>query len=132
MRVFLDTNVLVSATTTRGLCADVFRMTMEFHELVVSEHLLEELERTLKTKFGVPDDLIAETLEMLRQDAVIAASEPLARVSLKDRNDVAIVSSAIQGGAELLITGDKEILALGRVGTLEMVSPRQFWERQKA
>ncbi|MFZ4694069.1 MAG: putative toxin-antitoxin system toxin component, PIN family [Verrucomicrobiia bacterium] len=132
MRVFLDTNILVSATATRGLCTDVLRVTMEFHELVVSEHLFEELERTLKTKFEAPADLIVETLEMLRQDAVIATSEPLAKVFLKDRNDLAIVSAAIQGGAEVLVTGDKEILALGRVGTLEIVSPRQFWEREKA
>ena len=66
MRVFLDTNVLASATATRGLCADVFRSTTEFHELVISEHLLTELERTLRTKFKAPPDLIADALWLLR------------------------------------------------------------------
>ena len=65
MRVFLDTNVLVSATASRGLCADVFRTAIEFHELVVSEHLFEELTRILRTKFDAPDDLIAETVWLL-------------------------------------------------------------------
>ena len=33
MRVLLDTNVIVSAVTTRGLCADVFRAVLAAHEL---------------------------------------------------------------------------------------------------
>ena len=61
MRITLDTNVLVSATASRGLCADVFRTAIEFHELVVSEHLLEELKRILRTKFDAPEDLIADS-----------------------------------------------------------------------
>ena len=43
MRVFLDTNVIASATATRGLCADLFRTVIEFHQLVISDHLLEEI-----------------------------------------------------------------------------------------
>ena len=131
MRVFLDTNVIASATATRGLCADVFRYTTEFHELVISEHLLNELERTLRAKFKAPPDLISDILWLLRQDTLLAASEPLYTLDLKDRGDVAIASAAIHGGAALLITGDKELLGLRKVGTLEILSPRQFWERQR-
>ena len=131
MRVFLDTNVLASAAATRGLCSDVFRSAAEFHDLVISEHLLVELERTLRTKFRAPSDLIGDTLWLLRQDTLLAASEPMVSVDLKDRGDVAIVSAAINGGADLLVTGDKEVLALRRVGPLEIVSPRQFWEKQR-
>ena len=41
MRVFLDTNVLVAAFATRGLCADVFRLVLAEHELLVSAALIE-------------------------------------------------------------------------------------------
>lgn len=131
MRVFLDTNVSISATATRGLCADVFRTIMEFHELVVSGHLLEELERILRVKFDAPDDLIAETVWLLNQDTIMAPSEPLASIPLRDAADVAIISAALNGGAEILVTGDKEMVALKKFGTLQIVTPRQFWERQK-
>ena len=131
MRVFLDTNVIASAIATRGLCADVFRFTTEFHELVISAHLLNELERTLRVKFKAPPDLIADTLWLLRQGTLLAVSEPLYALALKDRGDVAIVSAALHGGAALLITGDKELLGLRKVDTLEILSPRQFWERPK-
>jgi len=131
MRVFLDTNVLVSATASRGLCTDVFRTAIEFHELVVSEHLFEELKRILRTKFDAPDDLIAETIWLLHQDTIMAPSEPLASIPLRDPADIAIVSAALNGGAEILVTGDKEMIELKKFGALQIITPRQFWERQK-
>ncbi len=131
MKVFLDTNVIASATATRGLCADVLRTAIEFHELVVSEHLLGELQRILKDKFGSPPDLITDVVRLLRQDTIMAESQPLANVSLKDAADIAIITSAVNGGAKLLVTGDKEMLTLKRVGTLNIITPRQFWERER-
>ena len=47
MRVFLDTNVLVSAFATRGLCADVLRLILAEHTLVTGEVVLRELRRAL-------------------------------------------------------------------------------------
>ena len=75
MRVFLDTNVLASGLATRGLCSDVVRTTLELHELVVSERMLGELDRILRTKFGVPEDAIAE--------ALAACQRPLGTLSVK-------------------------------------------------
>ena len=40
MRVLLDTNVLASAAATRGLCADVLRVVLAEHELVVCRQIL--------------------------------------------------------------------------------------------
>jgi len=131
MRVFLDTNVIASATATRGLCADVLRTVIEFHELVVSDHLFEELRRILKDKFGAAPELIDDVLWLLRQDTIIADVLPLTVLPLKDPADQAIVSSAINGAATVLVTGDKEVLGLRRVGSLEILSPRQFWDSER-
>ena len=54
MRVFLDTNVLVAAYATHGLCEDVFRVLLAEHELVVSETVLAEFERVLGQKLRLP------------------------------------------------------------------------------
>ena len=54
MRVFLDTNVLVSAFATRGLCADLLELVLLQHELIVSRSLLRELERALRQKVKLP------------------------------------------------------------------------------
>ena len=70
MRVLLDTNVIVSAVTTRGLCADVFRAVLAAHELVTCAQVLQEVRRILSMKFLVPEQLIAEYLELIGQDAI--------------------------------------------------------------
>jgi len=131
MRVFLDTNVVASATATRGLCADVLRTVIEFHELVVSDHLVEELRRVLKDKFGATPDLIADVVWLLRQDTIASDSTPIHDLPLSDPADVAIVSSALNGAADMLVTGDKEMLDLRRVGSLEILTPRQFWDKER-
>ena len=58
MRVCLDTNVLVAAFATRGLCADVFRTVLAEHDLIVGEVILTELRRVLTTKFKVPSNRV--------------------------------------------------------------------------
>jgi len=42
-----------------------------------------------------------------------------------------ILSSALNGNADLLVTGDKELLDLGKIEYMEIVSPRGFWERMR-
>ena len=130
MKVFLDTNVIASATATRGLCADVLRTVIELHDLVVSDHLVEELRRILKDKFGTSPDLIADVLWLLRRDTIVAEAAPLHDLPLSDPADIAIVSAALNGGADVLVTGDKEILQLNQVGSLEILTPRQFWDKE--
>ena len=129
MRVFLDTNVLASAATTRGLCADVLRDVIARHELLLSDQVLSELGRVLRSKFGEPEELIDRFLWLLQQDAVRVEPAVLPQVDLQDQDDLRILGAAVQGGAEVLVTGDKELLALGGVEGLVILSPRQFWER---
>ena len=131
MKVFLDTNVLVSATATRGLCADVLREILASHHLVVSDPLFVELERVLFEKFHVSGDLIAGLIEILKQDAQHSSPSDLPDIDIQDKYDLIILSSAINGGADIFITGDKELLDLHSVKNMDIVSPRMFWEKLK-
>ena len=128
MRVFLDTNVLVSAVATRGLCADVLREVLVSHQLVISSPLLNELTNILHSKFGIPFDMITEFIEMLSRDVILSGQTKSAVIDIQDQDDVIILSTALSGGAELFVTGDKEFLALGKIQHMEIVSPRKFWE----
>jgi len=132
MKVFLDTNVLASAAATRGLCADVLREVFASHELFISDQVLIELKRALQLKFRVTQELIDEFIELLERDSTRAQSGELPRIELKDGDDLRILGAAISAGADVLVTGDQELLELKRVSTLEVLSPRQFWEKLKA
>ena len=132
MRVFLDTNVLASAAATRGLCSDVLREVLTSHELLTSPQVLSELKRVLRIKFGVAQDLIDDFISLMRQDTVLAQAGPLPPVKIQDQDDLLILSAAISGKADVLVTGDKELLDLSEVQNLAILSPRQFWDRLKA
>lgn len=132
MKVFLDTNVLVSAVATRGLCADVMREVLVSHQLVVSAPLSLELENILQKKLGLPLGLISEFIEILEQDAHHSSPSDLTNIDIRDKNDLTILSSALNGEADIFVTGDKELLELGRIGDMDIVSPKMFWERLKA
>lgn len=72
MRVFLDTNVLVSGFATRGLCADVIRLVLAEHGLIVGEVVLEETRRVLQQKIHLPAPLATEILAFLESQTIQA------------------------------------------------------------
>ena len=131
MRVFLDTNVLVSAFTTRGLCEDLFREVLASHDLIVSTVVLNELDRVLRETFKMPRALVWEILAFLRHDAVLSKVGAQPEVKIHDRDDLPILSSALEGKADVFVTGDKELLDLQKVSRIEILSPRGFWEKLK-
>ncbi len=131
MRVFLDTNVLISAVASRGLCADVMREVLTSHELVVCEPLIKELQRNLKNKIKLSVELIEEFVSLLQKDTIQIQPENIITINGIDENDRKILSCAIEGEAEVFVTGDKELLNLRSIEKLKIISPREFWERSK-
>ncbi len=128
MRVFLDTNVLVSAVATRGLCADVLRETLVSHQLVVSAPLISELKNILHTKIGVLQEIIFDFVEVLTQDSILCENTKLTNIDINEKDDILILSTALNGNTELFVTGDKELLELGKIQSMRIVTPRKFWE----
>ena len=131
MRVFLDTNVLVSAVATRGLCTDVLREVFVSHQIVVSGPLLAELKNILHTKIKIPQEIISDFIELLTQDSISSENTELSNIDINDKSDILILSTALNGNAELFVTGDKELLELDKIQSMRIVSPRKFWETLK-
>ena len=129
MRVFLDTNVLASSIATRGLCAELLESVIHDHEVLTSEDVLRELERVLADKLRLPAAVIAGFLDLIRTEARLVASAPLRRFTIKDATDVPILASAMDGQADVFVTGDKELLDLRNIEGLAVLSPRDLWIR---
>lgn len=134
MRVFLDTNVLVSAFATRGLCADVFRHVLSDHALVTGEVVLRELRRTLRARLRLPAQMIDAIEELLREHEVVEKPKQPCPVPVGDRDDQWVLSSAMAARADVFVTGDHDLLNLGSQAPLPILSPRGFWDlsRKKA
>jgi len=129
LRVFLDTNVLVSAFATRGICEDVLNVVLAEHQLVLGEAVLTELRRVLDRKMHMPQDTIDEAMAFLRREAVVVSAAPALLIEVRDPDDVAVLAEAVEGLADILVTGDRDLFDVREELPLPIVSPRGFWEK---
>ena len=128
MRVFLDTNVLAAAFTTRGLCADVVRYVLAEHQLIAGDVILEELRDVLANRFKLPAATTKDILDLLRSQEVIAKPKKPASIPIRDPDDAWVLASAIDGRCDVLVTGDRDLLDIADAAPLPILSPRGFWE----
>jgi putative PIN family toxin of toxin-antitoxin system len=128
VRVFLDTNVLVSAFASRGLCADLLELVLLEHDLVLGHHVLRELDKALREKVRLSAAHAAEIAEFVSGEAALLVDKADPANVKAAADDARVLGEALAGQAELFVTGDTALLKLGVVDALKIVSPRQFWE----
>jgi predicted nucleic acid-binding protein len=124
--------VIVSAFTTRGLSADVLRLALVEHELVVGEIVLEEVERALAKKLRAPPDFITGALAPLRDRHVQPTARAPKDSPVRDPDDARILATALAAGAGVLVTGDRHFLEVrDRIQEITVTDPRGFWEMHR-
>ena len=128
MRVFFDTNVLVSAFLARGLCADLLRLVLSEHTLVSSEVVLAELRDVLNRKGRLPLAQIEAIEAFLRDQPVAPRPATILELDLVDADDEWVLASAVLAEADLFVTGDQGVLACTNP-PLPLVNPRGCWEQ---
>jgi putative PIN family toxin of toxin-antitoxin system len=128
LRVFLDTNVLVSAFATRGVCADVLRVVLTEHTLVTGEVVLRELGRVLRRRIGLPSGAVSEIDKFLREHEVAPRPATRAAAPKRDPDDQWVLASAIESRVDVLVTGDRDLLDIAADAPIKIVDPRGFWD----
>ena len=131
MRIFLDSNVLVAAFLTRGLCAELMALVVEEHELIIADQVLDEVRRILVEKIRSQPADVEELLTMLRERAAETTppqpgEPPEVEILVRDRTDAPLVNAAIAGGADVLVSGDRDLLEA--VLPIRVLSPRDLWQ----
>jgi putative PIN family toxin of toxin-antitoxin system len=126
--VVFDTNVLIAAFLTEGVCARLMvRARGSQFLLVTCPFILQEFERVLAKKFKAARTEVREALELVSEAAQIAA-EPKEKVSgvCRDTDDDNILACILDVEADYLVTGDADLLDLKEFGGTRVVSPRDF------
>ena len=131
MRVVVDTNVIVSGIFWAGTPGRILESwtTGEF-ELIVSPGILDEY-------FEVLDRIAAriQRQDLARQwKALLFEHSEMAQSTYqyahcRDPDDAMFVEAAVCGGASCIITGDDDLLTLGTVEGVAILTPAQFVER---
>jgi uncharacterized protein len=111
-RVVADTNVLVSAIQFGGKPKQLLDLAVDGHiDLAISEAILQE---TLRVhKFHRTADELRETDKQLRVVGHIVTPADSINVIDADPSDDRILECAVVADAEVIVSGDKHLLALG-------------------
>jgi putative PIN family toxin of toxin-antitoxin system len=126
MRILLDTNVLIAAFITRGVCSDLLEHCIHRHKLVTSEFILNEFREHMIGKFQYSVSETEEALELLRTKMEVVTPVQLEHPVCRDPDDDVVLGTALAGNVACIITGDKDLLVLRRYGSSDIVSPAQF------
>ena len=130
MRIALDSSVLIAANISRaGTCAELLEDLLLHHELVISEFILEELNRKLIEKFHFPRREADQLVSFLRRVGIIAVPTELPADLCRDPEDVPILGTAVAGKCALLISVDRDLLDLQTIQDIPIVRPGEFWRR---
>ncbi len=128
MRVFLDTNVLVSAFAARGLCADLLELVLLEHDLIVGANVMRELQKALREKVRLPAARTTEIVEFVSGEAAEVVNKVSPAEVDVDADDALVLGEALAARAEFFVTGDAALLKFDAIATLRIASPRGFWE----
>jgi len=110
----------------------VLEVCLDAHDLVVSEHLLNEVHRHLQGKFAHTAAMANERIALLRDVATLIHPAAVDPGTCRDPDDLAVLGTALAGDAACLVTGDKDLLTLQSIEGRPILSPRQFWEKLRA
>jgi putative PIN family toxin of toxin-antitoxin system len=127
--VVADTSVYVSALVFGGVpqAALIEAMTPRYR-LAVSTTIQDELTATLAEKFGWPLERINRAGQHLWANALWC--EPLSVRASRDPDDDHILGCALAAEAAVIVTGDKDLLALHPFRNTAIVTPARFLDLQ--
>ena len=129
MKVVLDTNVIVAAFASHGLCHLVFETVVANHTLIISPYVLKEIERAFIKKIKTTTTRCNEVIRFLKnQGTLLKDVSDNVDLECRDPNDLHILTLAVHSKANVLVSGDQDLLVLKRVQNIPILSPREFWE----
>lgn len=127
MRVVVDTNILISAElSTRGASRRLLNHLVTTHIVILSNVILDEFGRTLRTKFNYDSSTAFRVIDGFREIAELVEPVTFEQQICRDPDDDAILGTAVAGNADCIVTGDSDLLVLERFQGVDIVSPAEF------
>jgi len=132
MKVVLDTNIWVSAWLWRGLLGNFIHLARQKQIIIcTSEGLLTELENTLSYQ-KLQKRIVS--LNFTKEQLLIGTREishiyPITELivpELRDPDDNIILATAIASNADVIVTGDQDLLMLIEYQKIPIMTPKNF------
>ncbi|MBI5874870.1 MAG: putative toxin-antitoxin system toxin component, PIN family [Deltaproteobacteria bacterium] len=127
MRVVFDTNIFISALILPGSSAEkaILKVIKGSDELIISHDIIDEALTVLSNKFSRNREALSRTAVNLAEIGIIV--KPRERISVfQDEPDNRILECATAGKADAIVTGDKEMLRLGKYKEIKIISLKDY------
>lgn len=129
MRCVFDTNVLVSALLfERSIPAQAVFAGMDTGEILLSESLVNEIDDILQRKkfeSYISAEQREEFLIALVQSGTLVEITKTITIC-RDPKDNHILELAVSGRAQVIVTGDSDLLVLNPFQKIQILAPREF------
>jgi putative PIN family toxin of toxin-antitoxin system len=128
VKAVLDTNVLIAAFLTEGICSGLLiRAHKQAFNLVLCDDIIREFEGILIKKFKLTSNEVAEISAIVLEAAseILHKLDPIPNVC-RDPNDDMMIACAIDAAAAYIVTGDEDLLILKRYKNIVIMNPRNF------
>ena len=135
IRVVLDTNIIASATITKG--GKPYHILSAFLEnkieIILSDRILEEIRRVLyydriKAKRWMNDDKVEELIANFKESCVPTPDVLNLSVVKEDPTDDKFIIAAVEGVADYIVTGNDHLLNLREYQGIKIITPASFLE----
>ena len=126
LRVVLDTNILISAIGFPGKQRQILLLALTRQvESISSAVLLAEFEDVVNKKFPKLRNESEKAIRKIRKKFIIVSPKISVNVS-RDKDDNRVLEAAVEGKCDCIITGDKDLLDLGKYKKIKILTADQF------
>lgn len=131
MKAVLDTNVLMSAIFFGGTPGRILELWREGKlKLAVSPDVVNEYEqvaRRLAVRYPGVDPTVL--LGLIVRNTEVVTDVPLPDQVCDDRADDKFLACATTSGADVIVTGDKQLLTVSGYEGVKVLTPREFVDK---
>ena len=132
MKIFLDTNVIISAFIAHGHAAELMEYCLIHHKIYTSDFIMEEVEKNLKNNFGYNEIEVNEVINFIKSNFInVGKYKKLNKTVSRDADDDNVLAAALSEKVDCIVTGDKDLLTIGKYKNINILSPRDFWSFEK-
>lgn len=133
LRIVLDSNIWVSAIIYSGQAEKVVLYCLDNASIIISDEISDELYEHFRNVAKAPYKWLRNFQQVMDIvcEVVTTGLSDFSPIDVRDSKDLHIITAAINGQCDYIVTGDKDLLVLKRYEGTKIISPAEFLELPK-
>jgi uncharacterized protein len=124
--VVFDSNIWISALRFGGIPLAALRAAYLQHTLAYCDEIEAEVLQVLELKFGWNRKIAAPIMKAYLERALHIRISGKLKGICRDANDDMVVECALAAGAQIIVSGDKDLLSLGQYSDIIVLTPAAY------